>query len=137
MKIINELVESIKKDAAVALAERMQENSEEYGELLKKLLVQGLIKLIEPKVTLRCREADVDLLEGVVDDAVAEYKEMMLSQVKALDGKEDIPCAVTVDKENFLPEYNPEDPTNSCIGGFVMYAKRNRIVCSQKLDDRI
>jgi len=57
--------------------------------------------------------------------------------VKALEGKEDIPCNVTVDKENFLPDYNPEDPTNSCIGGFVMYAKRNRIVCSQKLDDRI
>lgn len=61
----------------------------------------------------------------------------MLSQVQALEGKDDIPCTVTVDDKNFLPEFNPTDPTNSCLGGFVMYARKNRIVCSQKLDDRL
>ena len=61
----------------------------------------------------------------------------MLSQVAALEGKDDIPCVVTVDDEKFLPEFNAQDPTNSCLGGFVMYAKKNRIVCSQTLDDRL
>lgn len=61
----------------------------------------------------------------------------MLSQVKALEGKDDIPCEVTVDQTRFLPEYNENDPTNSCLGGFVMYARKNRIVCSQTLDDRL
>ena len=61
----------------------------------------------------------------------------MLSQVKALDGKDDIPCNVTIDPKNHLPEYNEDNPTNSCLGGFVMYAKKNRIVCSQTLDDRL
>lgn len=61
----------------------------------------------------------------------------MLSQVKALEGKDDIPCTVTIDSKKFLPEYNAEDPTNSCLGGFVMYARKNRIVCSQTLDDRL
>ena len=54
----------------------------------------------------------------------------MLSEVVALQGKDDIPCVVTVDDKHFLPDYNEEDPTNSCLGGFVMYAKKNRIVCS-------
>ena len=61
----------------------------------------------------------------------------MLSQVKALDGKDDIPCNVTIDPKHHLPEYNEDNPTNSCLGGFVMYAKKNRIVCSQTLDDRL
>ena len=61
----------------------------------------------------------------------------MLAQVKALEGKDDIPCVVTIDEKNFLPEYNPENPTQSCLGGFVIYAKKNRIVCSQTLDDRL
>ena len=61
----------------------------------------------------------------------------MLSQVQALEGKDDIPCVVTVDDQNFLPEFNAQDPTNSCLGGFVMYARKNRIVCSQTLDDRL
>ena len=61
----------------------------------------------------------------------------MISQVAALSGKTDIPCVVTVDQEHFLPEFNEQDPTNSCLGGFVMYARKNRIVCSQTLDDRL
>lgn len=61
----------------------------------------------------------------------------MLAQVAALEGKDDIPCVVTVDNERFLPEFTPSDPTNSCLGGFVMYARKNRIVCSQTLDDRL
>ena len=56
-----------------------------------------------------------------------------------LEGKDDIPCTVTIeeDPKKRLPEYNEADPTNSCLGGFVMYCKKNRIVCSQTLDDRI
>ena len=60
----------------------------------------------------------------------------MRDQVKALEGREP-PCVVTIDQEKFLPEYNENDPTNSCLGGFVMYARKNRIVCSQTLDDRL
>ena len=73
----------------------------------------------------------------MIDDAVAEYKKLMLSQVKALEGKDDIPCTVSIDDKNRLPEYNENDPTNSCLGGFVMYCRKNRIVCSCTLDDRI
>ena len=73
----------------------------------------------------------------MVDEAVDEYKSAMLSQVAALEGKDTIPCVVTIDEERFLPEFNEADPTNSCLGGFVMYARKNRIVCSQTLDDRL
>lgn len=96
MKAINELVESLQKQAGIAMQERLSRNSSEYSRLLKELLIQGLIKLIEPKVILRCRESDKDLLQGVIDEAVDEYKQLMLSQVKALEGKDDIPCAVTI-----------------------------------------
>lgn len=79
----------------------------------------------------------MSILSSVIDDAVAAYKEKMLSEVKALEGKSDIPCVVTIDDQRFLPEFNSADPTNSCLGGFVMYARKNRIVCSQTLDDRL
>ena len=54
----------------------------------------------------------------------------MLSQVESLKGRDELPCRVEIDREKFLPEFNAEDPTNSCLGGFVMYARKNRIVCS-------
>lgn len=52
------------------MAERLANNQQEYADLLKNLLVQGLIKLIEPKITLRCRQSDVNILTGVVNEAV-------------------------------------------------------------------
>ena len=115
----------------------MTKDTAAYKKLLKQLLIQGLIRLIEADVTLRCRKSDVAHLESVIEDAIKEYKKLMLSQVKALSGREDIPCKVKVDKEHFLPEWNEADKLNSCLGGFVMYCKKNRITCSQTLDDRI
>ena len=93
----NQLVESLLAEAGSEMALRLSNDEAEYSNLLKNLLVQGLIKLIEPKVTLRCRQSDVSLLSSVIDDAVSEYKESMLSQVAALEGKTDIPCNVTID----------------------------------------
>ena len=78
MRQTNTLVESLQKEAGVQMQERFANDNEQYSSLLKNLLVQGLIKLIEAKVTLRCRESDVDTLKAVIDDAVAEYKEKML-----------------------------------------------------------
>ena len=136
MRETNTLVESLQGEAGKRMAERMSRDSNAYATLLKNLLVQGLIKLIENKVTLRCRASDVSILQSIIDDAVDQYKSSMRDQVKALEGREP-PCVVTIDQEKFLPEYNENDPTNSCLGGFVMYARKNRIVCSQTLDDRL
>lgn len=137
MEEINNLVKSLLGAAGERMADQMAHDSNAYAALLKDLLVQGLIKLIEAKVTLRCRESDVSILQSVIDDAISEYQQKMLSQVEALKGKDDLPCRVEIDRERYLPEYNKGDPTNSCLGGFVMYARKNRIVCSQTLDDRL
>ena len=78
------------------------------------------------------------MLESVVDEAVAMYKEKMLTKVEALKGKDDqFSCEVKVDKKNFLPEWNAERVDEGCLGGFKMYARKNRIVCSQTLEDRL
>ena len=46
--------------------------------LLQNLLVQGLIKLYEKEVILRCRASDVELIESIIEPAVEEYKKLML-----------------------------------------------------------
>jgi V-type H+-transporting ATPase subunit E len=130
MRKTNELVESLQLEAKKKMAENLKQNPKSYQELLKNLLVQGLIKLIEPKVILKVRKSDLKIIQGLINDAVKIYKDLMIKQVKALKGKTDIPCEVTVDDKNFLPEWNAEDQKNSCLGGFVIYAKKNRIVCS-------
>lgn len=43
-------------------------------------------------MTIRCREADLNLVESVLPEAIAKYSEAMRK-----------PCLVTVAKDNFLP----------------------------------
>mmetsp|Transcript_30901 Transcript_30901/g.22481 ORF Transcript_30901/g.22481 Transcript_30901/m.22481 type:complete len:198 (-) Transcript_30901:208-801(-) len=128
MQIINELVEKLQHDAKRSMVENLKKNPAQYEKLLKDLLMQGLIKLIEADITLRVRKSDLAMVKKIVDPAVAEYKKKMTTQVKACMGR-DIPCRIKIDDKNFLPEFD-ESAEQSCMGGFVMYARRNRIVCS-------
>ena len=112
------LVDSLLFDAKVKMQQKMQDEPDSYAALLEQMLVQGLIKMIEPKVILKVRQSDLDAVKGIIDGAIEKYKAAMLDQVKALTGRDDIPCEVLVDEKNFLPEWNAEDQKNSCLGGF-------------------
>ena len=109
-----------------------------HKEVLKKLLIQGLIKLMESKIVVSCREQDVSLIEQVKDEAINEYRNMMVSQVQALKGKsaDEIPCEVTINTDKYLPSAD-DDEKNGFIGGFFMQAKKGRITLKQTLDDRV
>lgn len=114
-----------------------------YKKLITDLLVQGLIKLIEPTIILKVRKSDLALIKSCVKPAVAKYREMMVTQVQVFEDKKaadpdfELKCKVKIDEENFLHEWDANDQEKSCLGGFVMYAKKNRIVCSQTLDERM
>ena len=84
MRKINELVESLQHQAKINMHKKMTADPAAYKQLLTQLLIQGLIRLIEADVTLRCRKSDVEHVEAVIEPAVAKYKELMISQVKAL-----------------------------------------------------
>lgn len=79
MRMINELVEGLQNDAKIKMHEKMTRDTAAYKTLLKQLLIQGLIRLIEADVTLRCRKSDVAHVEAIIDDSIKEYKKLMLS----------------------------------------------------------
>jgi len=92
---------------------------------------------MEGQVFIRCREADKDIIESVKDEAIQQYREMIVSQVKRFEGKspEDIPCNIIIDGKYL--ESIEDNETSGCLGGFKLFAKKGRIVCSQTIDDRI
>jgi len=92
---------------------------------------------MEGQIFIRCRESDVKIIESVQDEAVAEYKKLVVTQVKRFEGKDpkDIPCQIIIDGKR-LESIEDNEATGS-IGGFKLYAKKGRIVCSQTIDDRI
>lgn len=92
---------------------------------------------MEGQIFIRCREADVDLIKSVQDEAVQQYRQMIVSQVKRFEGKspDEIPCNIIIDSKYLESIENNE--LTGCLGGFKMFAKKGRIVCSQTIDDRI
>ena len=72
--------------------EDLVSNPDKYETLLKDLLVQGLIRMIEPVVILKVREEDLDTIKGIIEPAKEEYIRAMIDNVEGLEDKDTIPC---------------------------------------------
>ena len=149
MKETDKLIQKLYKDARLSIVKKQQADLNAYRELIKDLIVQvylenlinvfqGLIRLMEPEVNIRCRKSDKQLVERVIDTAAAEYKKLMKENVKSYANK-DVPLQIILDEGKYLPEFNEkgETATESCMGGIILHAKRGRIVCSNTLDERL
>ena len=137
MKTVNQLTEKLYKDAKVKIVEKLTADKGQYKGLLKDLLVQGLIKLMEADVQIRCRKEDEGLVSQVIDDAVSEYKALMIKEVKIFRERGEVPCNVKIDTSGYLPTYNEQEGAESCMGGILLHARKGRIVCSNTLDERL
>ena len=132
-------VEQSFKDSKNELAAFVSHNPEVFKDLLKKLICQGLIKLMEAEVTIVCRKSDLKLVQSVLVEATSLYKSIMRDQVKMLGGQEP-PCELKIDENNWLPEYSESEGGKaeaSCVGGVRLHARAGRIVCSNTLDERL
>ncbi|KAH0785847.1 V-type proton ATPase subunit E [Histomonas meleagridis] len=103
-------------DMAVKKLEEISKSSE-YRDLLFKLCLQGLLSLLEPKVELAVKQADQELLEGMLDELSQEYSKRTEKEI-----------------EVSLSSYVVSD---KCIGGVVLIAKEGQIQCSNTLADRL
>jgi V-type H+-transporting ATPase subunit E len=62
MKLRHEYIERIQEDIKNALLKKISD-PKLYRELLKKLIIQGLIKMLEEKVEIKCLKKDVSLVK--------------------------------------------------------------------------
>lgn len=130
MRKVNDYIDQLTAATRTQVRENFAGDEDSYKQLLKDLLLQGLIKLMESTVVIRCREQDVPLIEAVMDDAVSEYKQMIVDQVKMFKDKspDDIPCNLSIDTLHYLTSI--DDDEAGSLGGFKLLAKRGKIVLS-------
>jgi len=107
-----------------------------YRDILHSLIVQGLIKLMEGEVHIRCRRSDIELVRQVYERAGEEYKALMKREVLLFKDR-DVPLKLNLETEKFLPEYDETEGAASCMGGIMLHARKGRIVCSNTLDERL
>eukprot|EP00250_Pteridium_aquilinum_P008545 c18027_g1_i2 orf=2190-2900(-) len=95
----DDLVQDIKKGAQKQIYD-FSSNQRAYKNLIKDLIVQGLIKLKEPFLVLQCRHADLGLVKSVLQLAKDRYAAKMKAH----------PPDVVVDEKIFLPADDESSP---------------------------
>lgn len=138
MKHVNVHIDQLRVETRAQINQKLSQDPDAYKELLKKLLLQGLIKLMEANIVVKCRAQDQEILEEIQDEVVSQYREMIVNEVKLFEGKapDDIPCNIMIDKENPIESIDDNAETGS-LGGINMLAKKGKIVLTQTIDSRI
>jgi len=97
-----------------------------YPQLLKKLVVQSLIKIEDLKVEVRCRGEDRDTVAEVLPEAVKEYVEIMERE-----------SGVTLIPDVSLNTTAARDLPETSYGGVVLTACQGKIVCNNTMSARL
>merc|ERR1719265_2614518 len=79
IKARQEILESISKDVKKQLTVDLSSDAKKKP-FVTNLIVQGLLMFLESDVTVRCRSADVKLVESCLDGASKEYSRVIKAQ---------------------------------------------------------
>jgi len=121
MKARDDLLETLKKETLEKLAAFCK--GPEYPAYVKKLIVQGLVKIEEQEVEIQARAEDKAIVARVLPEALQEYKQLMTAAGHTVSPK------VTVSDRPL--------PTKAINGGVVLTALNARIVLNQTVDERL
>ncbi|XP_072241506.1 V-type proton ATPase subunit E 1a [Leuresthes tenuis] len=117
LKVRDDLITDLLNEARRGLAE-IAKDPDRYSKLLEGLVLQGFYQLLEPKVTIRCRKQDVELVQAAVNKNIPIYKEAVKSNI-----------AVKIDENRFLPP--------DICGGVEVYNDNGKIKVSNTLECRL
>jgi len=98
-------------------------SSPQYAQLIRFLIAQALMTLLENSLTLQCRKEDLSIVKKELKPAIALFQETM----KASAGVQPT-INVTIDESNFL---------TGCSGGVILSARNGQILCRNTLDHRL
>merc|ERR1711976_673959 len=92
IKARQEVMHQIEKDVRAKLVSESSSKA-----FITKLIVQGLLMLLENQVVVRCRECDVSMVKGCLEAAQAEYAKLIKAETGATKT-----CALAIDTQ-YLP----------------------------------
>ena len=102
LKVKIDCVNSVFEDAKIQLIKKIKNNPEDYKKILKDLLVQGFIRLLDDKINILCKKEDLDIVKELVEEAKTEFLEKLKKEAKKNAQIENL--QVTIDEKYFLPE---------------------------------
>lgn len=117
LKVREDHVRNVLDEAHKRLGE-VTHDSTRYTEVLTTLILQGLYQLYETNVTIRVRSQDLVIIEGLIPNVAAKYKEAVGKDVH-----------LKIDTDNYL---SPDT-----TGGIELLARQGKIKISNTLEARL
>jgi V-type H+-transporting ATPase subunit E len=77
MQARNQALMKVFSDTQYQVYKMISDDPHFYKQLLQRLIVQGLIKMFEPRVLVRCLERDIDAVKSVIGPAKEEFLEIL------------------------------------------------------------
>lgn len=124
MKNRDDLLKQLVSEAGSKCA--MVARGSNYPQLLKKLVVQSLIKIEDLQVEVLCRAEDRDVVTEILPEAVAEYVEIMEKE-----------SGVRLEPRVALAEEGGKDLPETSYGGVILTANGGKIVCDNTMAARL
>ena len=123
----HEHLEMLKDETKAKILSDLNSSSPAYKEVLRSLIIQGMIRLLEEEVELKVREGEEDMVEEMIGDCEASYAEHMLTET----GREYSTKLIVLRDRHLNKEEGSE------YGGVMLLAQGRRIVVSNTLMDRM
>merc|ERR1719266_1574361 len=118
LKARDEHVSNVLNDSKSKLGD-ITKDQQKYSQLLEGLIAQGVCQLLEPKISVRCRQVDKALVQSVIGSAVASVKDKIKMETEV----------TILDSESFLPQ--------DSAGGVELLARQGKIKVDNTLEARL
>lgn len=118
LKARDGVLREVYEEAGKQLTKLANDDPERYSELVKDAIFQGLVKLGDNEVLVRCRKKDLKTVEGMLPDISDSYTSKTGKSLK-----------VEVDKKTFLSE--------NSAGGVTLLSEYGRIVVENTFESRL
>jgi V-type H+-transporting ATPase subunit E len=101
LKVKIECVNNVFDEARQQLQQRIKGKSNDYKTVIKNLIIQGLIKLLEENVTIFCKKDDYEIVNSVIDQAKTEFLDLLKRESKRY---KNFDTNIVVDTKYYLPD---------------------------------
>uniref|UniRef100_A0A7E4ZVB8 V-type proton ATPase subunit E n=1 Tax=Panagrellus redivivus TaxID=6233 RepID=A0A7E4ZVB8_PANRE len=111
-KLLQEVLNEAREDLNIISSDKNR-----YPHILKGLILQGVLQMLEPKLILRCRKEDVELINSLLESVQSEQEKL---------------CG-------FISKFEIDDTflADKIAGGVELYAKGGKISVSSTLESRM
>ena len=102
LKVKIDCVNNVFNEARNHLIDRIKGKPEDYKNVLRNLLIQGLIKLLEENVVVICKKEDYGLVTSIADEAKQKFLELLQKESKKF---KNFNLNIIVDTKFYLPDH--------------------------------